>query len=136
MANDKISEMRVFGSEWIKQSDNKTSLIGCYCNDCNTYWFPSRKVCANCFGEGLTEKLLSDIGEVYSYSKLHVASKGFETPLTIAYIDFPEGVRVCGQVEGEIEVGSKVHVTFGKIRTDSDKVPVFSYKFKTLTQWR
>lgn len=124
---------RVYGEGWFQQTDESTDLIGCRCKSCNTYWFPIRHVCPNCFGENLIKESLSNEGEVYSLTKLHVTSRLFEAPLTIAYVDFPEGVRVCGQIEGDAEIGAKVQPTFGKIRTDSDGTPVFSYKFKALS---
>lgn len=125
---------RIFGEEWIQQSGTGFHLIGCRCAKCGTYWFPRRQVCPGCLADRLEEEVLSNQGEVYSYTKLHVVSQGFDKPLTIAYIDFPEGVRVCGQVEGEIEIGSRVEVAYGNIRTDPDGINVLSYKFKKVSK--
>jgi uncharacterized protein len=132
MTKDAIQE-RVFGENWFTHSNDSVTLFGSSCRDCESSWFPKRSICPNCLGEHLTDLRLSDIGEVYSFTKLHVVAKGFEKPLTIAYIDFPEGVRVCGQIEGRIEIGSKVQATFGRIRTDLDGTQVFSYKFKAFS---
>lgn len=133
MSKDAIQE-RVFGENWFTHSNDRVTLFGNKCRDCESNWFPKRSICPNCLGEHLTDYQLSDIGEVYSLTKLHVVAKGFEKPLTIAYIDFPEEVRVCGQIEGQIEIGSKVQATFGKIRTDLDGTQVFSYKFKAFSE--
>lgn len=123
-------EHRIYGESWIRINNKETELIGCKCEDCKSYWFPKRTICPNCFGEQLAETTISNTGEVYSLTTLHAGSKGFETPITIGYIDFPEGVRICGQIEGPIDIGSKVTPSYGKIRTDADGIPVFSYKFK------
>lgn len=123
-------QRRIYGESWFQKTNGKIQLIGCLCKSCETHWFPKRQICPNCLGEQLKEVQLSNTAEVYSLSKLHVTSKGFEKPITIAYIDFPEGVRVCGQVEGVVSIGSKVEAVYGKIRSDVDGTPVFSYKFR------
>lgn len=126
-------QKKVYGSGWFVRSGDKTNLIGSMCEECESFWFPKRKICPSCFGENLIDKKFTNTGRVYSYSKLHIAAKGFEAPLSIGYIDFPEGVRVCGQIEGDIEIDSLVETSYGKIRTDPDGVPVYSYKFKAFS---
>jgi uncharacterized OB-fold protein len=132
MGNEKI---RIFKEDSIKFLKNEIALVGCECDECGSRWFPKRCVCPNCFGKSLYEKEISRYGEVYSYSILHVASKGFSVPLTIAYVDFPEGLRICGQIENgaqeKLKCAAKIEVVYGKIRDDPDDVPVYSYKFKT-----
>lgn len=127
------NEKRVFGESWFTEEEGKTILIGCQCQTCQNYWFPKRNICPTCFNEDLKEVTLSETAKIYAVTKLHVASKRLKTPLSIAYIDFPEGVRVCGQVSGDAKIGSKVVCDYGQIRTDADGVPVYSYKFKVIS---
>jgi hypothetical protein len=129
------TEQLIYGETWFSHTNEGTVLIGSVCEQCGNHWFPKRKVCPNCMSDRLADTELSRIGEVYSFTKLHVTSKRFTPPLCIAYVDFPEGVRVCGQVEGDsVEIGTKVEVTYGQIRQEPDGSPVYSYKFKALAE--
>jgi len=124
-------EMLIYGAEWMERDGDGVRLIVSHCDSCGSSWFPKRGVCPKCFSGNLVEKPLSEEGEIYSFTRLHVTSKRFKPPLVIAYVDFPEDVRVCGQVEGEpVEIGSKVEIVFGQIRTEPDGRPVYSYKFR------
>jgi uncharacterized OB-fold protein len=69
-----------------------------------------------------------------------VGPKGFKTPYMIGYIDLPEGVRVCAQIEdwqeNSVDCGTEVELCYGVIREDLDGTPVYSYKFKPLSKKR
>jgi hypothetical protein len=65
-------------------------------------------------------------GTVHSFLVHHApAVPGKQLPLTVALIDLDEGVRMIGEVDGEIAIGDPVEVWFDRI---DDEV--------TLAQWR
>jgi uncharacterized OB-fold protein len=96
--------------------------------------FPQAIACDECGSmEGLVPTRLSNVGTLYSFSEIHVAPAGFMTPYVIGYVDFPEGVRVLGQVEHparELRIGERVEVRLGLIRRASSGRGVVSYKFR------
>jgi len=113
-------------------------LTGSECKRCNEKFFPRRTVCPNCRRRGKIEdiRFLGE-GEVYSYTIIHVASRGFEflKPYVIALIRLEEGPLLTAQIVDckpeEVEVGRKVTVVFRKIYADGDSGIIrYGYKFK------
>lgn len=125
-----VQQQRIYGEEWMNIKDEHVELIVSECQTCGANWFPQKDICPDCFSTDRKLKALEGTGEVYSYTTLTVTSKEFEAPLTIAYIDYPGNVRVCGQIEGDIAIGDAVDTVFGKIASDRDGTAVMSYKFK------
>jgi uncharacterized OB-fold protein len=79
---------------------------------------------------------LSSQGKLYSYSIVHVAPKRFLPPYALGYIDFPEGVRVFGQLTtsdpAQIKIGMSMQAELGRIAVDEQGNEVVSYKFRPL----
>jgi len=111
-------------------------LIGSKCACCGAMAFPPHPSCPACGADsGQDTVQLSPIGTLYTFSEIHVASKGFTAPYTVGYVDLPEGVRLFGQIEGraaDLRLGQQVAVTLGPVRTDAPGRTVMSYKFKGL----
>ncbi|MFH1125596.1 MAG: Zn-ribbon domain-containing OB-fold protein [Candidatus Altiarchaeota archaeon] len=113
-------------------------LLGSECKRCNEKFFPRRIICPNCRRKGKVEGIkFSGKGEVYSYTVIHVASRGFEllTPYVIAIIKLVEGPMITAQVvdckPDDVEVGMKVTMIFRKISVDGKKGIIrYGYKFK------
>lgn len=124
-------QLIVYGEEWMVHENDEVRLLISKCKGCGSQWFPMKDICPNCFSQELDVKQLEGEGEVYSFTTLTVTSKRFEAPLDIAYVDFPNDVRVCGQISGEdIQIGKKVKLVFGKIAQEKNGTDVYSYKFK------
>jgi uncharacterized OB-fold protein len=79
------------------------------CPSCGATFYPPRRVCARCLAE-LEPAELSTKGVVYTYTVVHQAGPGFETPYTLVYVDLPEGVRVLGRLAGEPRIGMVVEL--------------------------
>jgi hypothetical protein len=115
-------------------------LLGSVCGKCNEKFFPQRSICPNCRRKGQVEEIrFCGKGEVYSYTIIHVASRGLEflKPYVIALIKLEEGPMVTAQIvdciPDEVEVGRKVAMAFRKISVDGDKGIIrYGYKFKLL----
>lgn len=113
-------------------------LLGSECKSCNEKFFPKRSICPNCRRRGQVEEIrFSGKGVVYSYTIIHVPSRGFEflKPYVMALIKLEEGPLVTAQVvdcnPDDVEIGRKVTLVFRKISVDGDKGIIrYGYKFK------
>lgn len=124
---------------WTVEKDG-LHLIGSHCKKCQQNYFPPREICPQCFTqgeEGEMEKIkLSSRGKLYTYSIVQVAPKRFLPPYGLGYVDFPEGVRVLGQLTtmdpAKLKLDMEVQAELGRIAIDEQGNEVFSYKFKPL----
>jgi uncharacterized OB-fold protein len=96
------------------------------CSACGELRHPPGPVCPSCHAMDRGYVVASGRGTVHSFLVHHApAVPGKQLPLTVALIDLPEGVRMIGEVSGEIAIGDPVEVWFDRI---DDEV--------TLAQWR
>lgn len=113
-------------------------LLGSECKRCKEKFFPQRTICPNCRRKGQVDEIrFLGNGEVYSYTVIHVASRGFEflKPYVMAIVKLVEGPLLTAQIvdcdPDEVEVGRKVAMTFRKISVDGAKGIIrYGYKFK------
>ena len=101
-------------------------LEGNYCERCDKKFFPPRSVCPFCLSTDLKPYKFKEEGKVVTYTVIHVAPPGFEgrTPYCIAIIELEDGVRVTGEVVGDIskiKIGARVRAVFRKIFEESNK---------------
>ena len=137
--SDKSEKKQVLypGQEyWVVERDN-LHLVGSHCKKCGQNYFPSMEICPKCFAEGEMEKMmLSNQGKLYSYSIVYVGPKEFTTQYAVGYADFPEGVRVLGQLTtvdpAELKVDMIVQSELGRIAVDEQGNEVVSYKFRPI----
>ncbi|KUO72232.1 MAG: hypothetical protein APF81_00445 [Desulfosporosinus sp. BRH_c37] len=110
-------------------------LLGYKCEDCGKTWFPKLEICPSCWTK-LNQIKLSRTGKLYSYSFIHVGQRGIKSPYAIGYVDFPEEVRIYGQLAippESLKLGMDVEVVEGVVRIDKNGVPVMkSYMFKAV----
>ncbi len=107
-------------------------LVGGRCPACGAHFFPAREVCSRCLSE-LATVALSGRGTVYTYTVIHQAPPGFETPYVLAYVDLPEGVRVLGQLEvppEEARIGVQVELTLTPLGRDDEGREVVGFRFR------
>jgi uncharacterized OB-fold protein len=147
---------RVVKKQWIKGKPSKKKLkvregcfheatspseesylIGSKCLECGYVSFPKRAVCPACIKENTMEETrLSQRGEIYSYTVLHVSIPGFPAPYVLGRIKLPEGLIVtslitgCEPVEEALEIGQKAELVIEKIREDDNGNEIIGYKFR------
>ncbi|RLC28484.1 MAG: benzoylsuccinyl-CoA thiolase [Deltaproteobacteria bacterium] len=115
-------------------------LKGYKCRKCGKIWFPKFVPCPNpdCWSEDMEIIPLSRKGKIYSYSDMYIGQPDMKAymPMTVAYVDLPEGIRVFAQLEGEVgsfNCEDEVEVVAGAIRDNMDGKPITSYKFKKVS---
>jgi uncharacterized OB-fold protein len=87
------------------------------CKICNQMYLPPRAECPRCMKEEMDWIDLNNKGRLLTYTTLHYGPSGFEdkTPYTLGVVDFEQGGRLLGMVEGldekSISIGMKVKVT-------------------------
>ncbi|WP_219413758.1 Zn-ribbon domain-containing OB-fold protein [Pseudonocardia nigra] len=110
------------------------TLYGSRCATCGTTHFPPKGGCPDCFGESVERVALSQRGRVHACTVVHSALPGFSAPYALAQVDFPEGVRVVGQLAGvedpsAVAAGSQVVLETGAVRVDPSGEEVIGYRF-------
>jgi uncharacterized OB-fold protein len=120
--------------------DQPPYLKGYKCKGCGHIWFPKFLPCPNpdCWSEEMEVIPLSRKGKIYSATDVYVGQPSMREymPLTVGYVDLPEGIRIFAQLEGEIrsfECGDQVELITGPVRNDSDRQPIMSYKFRKVS---
>ena len=79
--------------------DDKVMLRGSQSASSASKAFPQREVCLETGSRDMEEMLFGPFGTLYSFAAVHVSGTR-PTPYTIGYVDFENGVRVLGQLEG------------------------------------
>ena len=84
---------------------------------------------------------LSGLGEIYSFSTMYNAPKGFEDqkPYTVALVKMDEGPMVTAQLtdvdHDQVSIGMRVEMVTRKIREEgSEGQIIYGYKFRPLLE--
>ena len=123
-----------------REIPQRYNLIGNKCTVCNKVFFPPRESCPKCRRKSIGKIVdlnLKGIGEIVSYTIIHVAPEDFEkqVPYPIAIIQLEEGPRVTAQIVDceidDVKIGMKVESTFRRIQEDGYIGAIYyGYKFK------
>jgi len=116
--------------------DGTGNLLGSRCRSCGAHFFPIREACSGCLSADLEIVGFSTEGTLYTYSVVRQSTPDFEVPYVLGYVDFPEGVRIMGQISGiepeEITIGMAVGLVLEPFGEDDDGNPLTGYRFKPL----
>lgn len=120
--------------------DGLPYLKGYRCKACGSLWFPKFVPCPNpdCWSEEMEVVPLSRRGIIYSVTDVYTGQPPMKEylPLSMAYIDLPEKIRVFAQLDGDIgsfRCGDEVELTTGAIRNNRQGKPIIGYKFKKIS---
>ncbi len=110
-------------------------LEGQRCPGCGDLHFPPRPSCSRCGHEELEPFRFCGRGEVFSYSVVAMAPKGFLAPYVVAMVELEEGVMVTAQltdVEPEdVAIGLPVEMVTRRLQDAEDEgYIVYGYKFR------
>ena len=122
-----------------REIDERYSLKGTKCGNCNEILFPSRTLCPKCRHESVGRLLpykLSGKGTVEAVTTVHAPPAGFElqAPYVLALVRLAEGPRVTAQVVDakpeSVRVGTAVKAVFRRINEEGEAgVVQYGYKF-------
>ena len=114
--------------------DGSGNLVGSRCRGCGAHFFPVREACSGCLSEDLETIGFSTEGILYTYSVVRQSTPAFEVPYALGYVDFPEGVRIMGQISGceldEIRIGMPMTLSLEPFGEDDEGNPTTGYRFR------
>ncbi len=114
--------------------DGTGNLLGSKCRSCGAHFFPVREACAGCLGQDLETVRFSTEGTLYTYSVVRQSTPAFEVPYALGYVDFPEGVRIMGQLAGvdfdKITIGMPLMLSLEPFGEDEEGNPLTGYRFR------
>ena len=115
---------------WRHVSGDEAVLIMSECANCGKRNFPPLRYCPNCHAENPEKKEMSRTGTLYSFSRVHIKHKLYPAPYVVGYVDFPEGLRVFGQVRAdaeELKIGMKVAASVCSFGEGEEAVQAFCF---------
>ncbi len=114
--------------------DGTGNLLGSQCRSCGAHFFPVRVACSGCLSDDLETIRFSTEGTLYTFSIVRQSTPAFEVPYALGYVDFPEGVRIMGQIGGceldEIKIGMPLALKLTPFGEDEDGDPLTGYRFE------
>jgi len=126
-------------SQHWRLKQQRYSLIGEVCPNCENKIFPPRDICPDCGKEAKTTFQFSGKGEIYSFTTVHQAPAGHEenAPYTLALVRLDEGPMVTAQLTDldnqVVEIGMPVEMVTRKLRSEGDRgMLIYGYKFRPI----
>jgi uncharacterized OB-fold protein len=117
----------------VRMDGDRPVLLGGRCRACGNTTFPKPNVCAQCWSEEIDSVELPARGKLYSYAIVHAARKGWAAPYTVAYVDLPDGVRVCAPLDCDVKnppaLDTDVELRVGPLRVEDDGTKIYSHRF-------
>lgn len=128
----------IAGDCWREAPNGQVELLAARCCACGTHHLPHVPVCATCNGEEFENAVLGPHGTLYAYTIVRMPPPGYAGEYAVGYVDFPEGVRVFGQIKivPGVALGSGVPVGLEKaaLFKRADGTPVIAYRFVPATK--
>ena len=103
------------------------NLIGSYCENCGSYYYPPRNICPKCRRKGKVKEVqFSGYGKVLSWSVVHDGVENFwmSKPYVVALIELDEGARLTAPLDckpDEVYEGMRVKAVFRKFGEDGEE---------------
>ena len=114
--------------------DGTGNQLGSRCKSCGAHFFPVRDACSGCLSADLETVRFSTEGTLYTFSIVRQSTPAFEVPYALGYVDFPEGVRIMGQLSGieldEIKIGMPMVLSLEPFGEDDEGNPLTGYRFR------
>jgi uncharacterized OB-fold protein len=129
------AETRLVAPELVQREAEGLRLRGGRCAECGALSFPKAQVCTECLSLDVQDAALSNEGVLYSYSRVHLAPKGWDLPYVLGYVDLPEGVRVLSHIDDKKiapVVGARVRLGERRVGVAEDGVVQTTYVFSPI----
>lgn len=107
-------------------------LVGHRCTACGQIHFPGGELCLSCLNETLEPVDLSQEGELFCETTVHMKTAHFDPPYSVGYIALPEGIKIFApirKIDGlPLKVGMRMRVELASMWEEDGK-NVLAYRF-------
>lgn len=127
-----MKERKMFHEGLIKETEDGVFLRAARCSKCGKIQFPAKDLCTECLSEEKEEQLIGNRGTIYTVTTTYSPVSGFLPPLTIAYVETKEGLRVFAPLKTEeepYEIGMEVELSIADLWEEKDAV-VTGYRYQ------
>ncbi len=118
---------------WQVVDRDRAELIASRCTQCATAYLPAVLACARCGNREFAACTLSPRGTLYTYSIVHGSGGVWPAVYAAGYVDFPEGVRVFGQLREtdatDLRIGAQIGVEPEVLYRRQDGIDVVCFRF-------
>lgn len=121
------------GDCWSAVDSRTAQLFAHRCAKCGTHYLPRVMTCTNCGTAAFDRVALAAEGTLYTYTIVHNAGGVWPSTYAVGYVDFPEGVRVFGQLreaDERLSVGARVVAEPATIYERKDGTAVSCFRFR------
>jgi len=125
--------------EWFVETPDGTRLVGSECPDCRNVFFPKKRICPECFGENITDYIVSRKGTLHAYTQSFMGPPSLDKPYVQAFVDMPEGFKLFTlltnwePIETTLKIGMDVEMIIDKIDVDKTGNDIIGYKFRPIS---
>jgi uncharacterized OB-fold protein len=126
-------QILVARAHW-REDGERMRLIASTCTKCGRQYLPSVEVCTECGERTFRAEPVTDPGTLYAFTVNHVPQAGYPVPYAVAFVDFPSGLRVFGQLSLEgapPALGEQVGVESAVLYERAD-VRATGFRFRTI----
>ncbi|MFO7773758.1 MAG: OB-fold domain-containing protein [Dehalococcoidia bacterium] len=119
------------------QDAEGAALLADMCNICGQIFFPIRERCLDCPNQDMEPVLLRGTCRLYTFTIVNMPTEHYDPPYAIGWVEFPEGVRVFGQIEGwerqPLKIGMNMKLVIDTLWQEDDR-EIIGYKFRPLSE--
>lgn len=129
-----MSQAREPFQEGLFIEEGGPALLASRCASCGRVFFPCRENCLECGGEELSPTELTGPAKLYTHTRVMMPVHKYAPPFTLAWVEFPEQVRVMGQVREngqELALGMEMKLIIETLWAEEDK-DIVGYRFQPL----
>jgi uncharacterized OB-fold protein len=114
-----------------RDAQGQPVLRGALCRACGTQFFPHAPVCPACMSEEIALQDMPREGVLYSWTTVHAGPARWRKPMTVGYVDLPNGVRVFAHLrDTSFDIGQHVVLDVAPVADDASG-PVSSFVFRS-----
>lgn len=123
--------------ELFTQDAEGAALLASRCNICDQVFFPKRQRCLDCPNQDMEPMLLRGTCNLYTFTIVYMPTEHYDPPYAIGWVEFPEGVRVFGQIKDwerqPLKIGMNMELVIDTLWEEEDK-EIIGYKFRPLSK--
>ena len=110
-------------------------LLASKCRSCGRIFFPKKNHCFDCFSHDMEQVMLRGSSKLYTFTIVRMPAEHYAAPYAIGWVEFPEGVRVFGQIRAwerqPLKIGMEMKLVIDTLWQEKEK-QVIGYKFEPI----